>query len=29
MQMVTLALAALAGREAGRFDRVSKITTKE
>lgn len=29
VQMVTLALAAQAGREAGRFDRTSKITTKE
>jgi glucosamine--fructose-6-phosphate aminotransferase (isomerizing) len=29
VQMVTLALAALAGREAGRFDLSSKITTKE
>jgi glucosamine--fructose-6-phosphate aminotransferase (isomerizing) len=28
-QMITLALAALRGREAGRFDRASKITTKE
>jgi glutamine---fructose-6-phosphate transaminase (isomerizing) len=29
VQMVTLALAGQAGREAGRFDRTSKITTKE
>jgi glutamine---fructose-6-phosphate transaminase (isomerizing) len=29
VQMVTLALAAQAGREAGRFDRTSKITTRE
>jgi glutamine---fructose-6-phosphate transaminase (isomerizing) len=28
-QMITLALAAQRGREAGRFDRASKITTKE
>ncbi|HUJ22103.1 MAG TPA: SIS domain-containing protein [Bryobacteraceae bacterium] len=29
VQMITLALAALAGREAGRFERASKITTVE
>lgn len=29
VQMITLALAALAGREAGRFDLATKITTKE
>lgn len=29
VQMVTLALAALAGREAGRFERASKVTTVE
>ena len=28
-QMITLALAALAGREAGRFERATKITTTE
>jgi glutamine---fructose-6-phosphate transaminase (isomerizing) len=29
VQMITLALAALSGREAGRFDFATKITTKE
>jgi glucosamine--fructose-6-phosphate aminotransferase (isomerizing) len=29
LQMISLALAALAGREAGRFERASKITTVE
>ncbi|HEY7098742.1 MAG TPA: SIS domain-containing protein [Terriglobales bacterium] len=29
VQMMTLALAALAGREPGRFERTAKITTKE
>lgn len=29
LQMVSLALAALAGREAGKFDRIEKITTDE
>ena len=29
VQMITLALAALSGREAGRFDFVTKITTEE
>jgi len=29
IQMITLALAALAGREAGRFERATKITTTE
>lgn len=29
VQMITLALASLAGREAGRFDFATKITTKE
>jgi glutamine---fructose-6-phosphate transaminase (isomerizing) len=29
VQMMTLALAALAGREAGRFERTSKVTTTE
>lgn len=29
VQMLTLALAALAGREAGRFERASKVTTVE
>jgi glucosamine--fructose-6-phosphate aminotransferase (isomerizing) len=29
VQMMTLALAGLAGREAGRFERASKVTTTE
>ena len=29
LQMVSLALAALAGREAGRFERIEKVTTDE
>jgi glucosamine--fructose-6-phosphate aminotransferase (isomerizing) len=29
IQMITLVLAALAGREAGRFERATKITTTE
>jgi glucosamine--fructose-6-phosphate aminotransferase (isomerizing) len=29
LQMVSLALAALAGREAGKFDRIEKVTTDE
>lgn len=29
VQMITIALAALAGREAGKFDRATKITTTE
>jgi glucosamine--fructose-6-phosphate aminotransferase (isomerizing) len=29
MQMLTLALAAIAGREAGKFERASKVTTTE
>jgi glucosamine--fructose-6-phosphate aminotransferase (isomerizing) len=29
VQMMTLALAALAGREPGRFERTSKVTTTE
>ena len=29
MQMITLALAALAGREAGKFERATKVTTTE
>jgi glutamine---fructose-6-phosphate transaminase (isomerizing) len=29
VQMITLALAALAGREAGKFERATKITTTE
>lgn len=29
LQMVSLALAAIAGREAGKFDRIGKVTTSE
>jgi glucosamine--fructose-6-phosphate aminotransferase (isomerizing) len=29
VQMITLALAARVGREPGRFERASKVTTKE
>jgi len=29
VQMITIALAALAGREAGKFERAAKITTTE
>jgi glutamine---fructose-6-phosphate transaminase (isomerizing) len=29
LQMISLALAALAGREAGKFDRIGKVTTTE
>ena len=29
LQMVSLALALLAGREAGKFDRIEKVTTEE
>jgi glucosamine--fructose-6-phosphate aminotransferase (isomerizing) len=29
IEMMTLALAALVGREAGRFDRAQKVTTTE
>jgi glucosamine--fructose-6-phosphate aminotransferase (isomerizing) len=29
VEMITLAIAALDGREAGRFERVTKVTTTE
>jgi glucosamine--fructose-6-phosphate aminotransferase (isomerizing) len=29
VQMITIALAALAGREAGKFERATKVTTTE
>jgi glucosamine--fructose-6-phosphate aminotransferase (isomerizing) len=29
LQMISLALAALAGREAGKFERITKVTTEE